>query len=57
MRRSTSIALSHHKRRARHLRLVVQLSLVPNVDAARGIFNGLMMSSLFWLIALILISV
>jgi hypothetical protein len=51
-----SIALATQKRRASHLRLVVKRSLAPNLDAARGIINGLMMSSLFWLIALMLLN-
>ncbi len=57
MRRSTSAALTHQKRLACHLRLVVELPPKQNVDAARGIMNGLIMSSLFWLIALILLTV
>ncbi|HET7059632.1 MAG TPA: hypothetical protein VFI05_12885 [Nitrospiraceae bacterium] len=57
MRRLMSIALVNPKRHARHLRLVVETSLTPNLDAARGILNGLMMSSLFWLIALMLLTV
>jgi hypothetical protein len=51
-----SIALATQKRRVCHLRLVVKSSLTPNLDAARGILNGLMMSSLFWLIALMLLN-
>jgi hypothetical protein len=57
VRRSTSAALTHQKRLACHLRLVVELPPKQNVDAARGIMNGLIMSSLFWLIALILLTV
>jgi hypothetical protein len=56
VRRLISIALATQKRRACHLRLVVKTSLTPNLDAARGILNGLMMSSLFWLIALMLLN-
>jgi hypothetical protein len=33
------------------------MSSSSNLDAARGIFNGLMMSMLFWLIALMLMNV
>jgi hypothetical protein len=51
-----SIALATQKRRVCHLRLVVKSSLTPNLDAARGILNGLMMSTLFWLIALMLLN-
>jgi hypothetical protein len=56
VRRLISIALTTPKRRAGHLRLVVEISLTPNLDAARGILNGLMMSSMFWLIALMLLN-
>jgi hypothetical protein len=51
-----SRALATQKRRACHLRRVVKSSLTPNLDAARGILNGLLMSSLFWLIALMLLN-
>jgi hypothetical protein len=57
VRRPTSTASTGQKRQARHLRLVVELPFMPNLDAARGILNGLMMSSLFWLIALVLLNV
>jgi hypothetical protein len=57
VRRLISLALVNPKRPARHLRLVVETSLTPNLDAARGILNGLMMSTLFWLIALMLLTV
>lgn len=57
MRRLISIVGAHHNRHARHLRLVIETSLPPNLDAARGILNGLMMSSVFWLIALMLLTV
>jgi hypothetical protein len=57
VRRLLSIAWAHPKRHARHLRLVVETPLTPNLDAARGLINGLMMSSLFWLIAFVLLTV
>ena len=57
MRRLTSRGVASRKRPACHLRLVVGMSCSPNLDAARGIFNGLMMSVLFWLIAFMVMNV
>jgi hypothetical protein len=54
VRRSTSTALAEDKWRPRHLRLVVENDPTPNLDPARGLIHGLLVSGLFWLIGLIL---
>lgn len=48
MRRVMSIVQPNKTRRTRHLRLIAHPSVSPNLDAARGILNGLMISGLLW---------